>query len=581
MALEGPARRLHDEIKYRRKFPPRGAAAVKKSELTVRGLGRSGALIAEISRLYTDAAEAVIEEFADALVTKGAALGIVDDADVRRVIAEAHQQTFDEARGLLLDELQGQAGDYRTLVTGIVDDRRRPVWEHLERKLELQRLEMPVLTVAEKEREQKFGILLSPRQAERDFADEVAKAREHGNPVAVLFVDIDHFKMLNATWTNATVDETLLPAVQWLLAKLVQGRGDAYRHGGEEFLLIMPNRDGRSSWWAGQRAVQPLLVPVTSLSFSRIGGLCIHRPNYGARDLNSNLEYDKNMRNGSPVDPPEIGLSEPDGGFDRPVPMGRLLVAPEVTLIGEWLEFRYYSGAARARRVRPSRKLLTEFLKLRDSTDSILRFARRWGPLGFCAHDLPLDRCLECLVPEALERRRESLATWRRIIRHVQWLLDTGARLQTRDLDVREEEFIGPPPTEPIRFPPVGPVAKTYPQIRRWSEFLNTYLARDMEDSNLRLTFSLAERRPRLVVGFRSLFGALFLQLALVITQSRGLTTCSSCGDPFFPQRNWKYCNGKGCGRKAALRAASKRYYWKEKESRGRKKVTRVRTQGT
>ena len=58
MALEGPARRLHDEIKYRRKFPPREAAAVKKSELTVRGLGRSGSLIAEISRLYTDAAEA-------------------------------------------------------------------------------------------------------------------------------------------------------------------------------------------------------------------------------------------------------------------------------------------------------------------------------------------------------------------------------------------------------------------------------------------------------------------------------------------------------------------------------------------
>jgi hypothetical protein len=235
MAFEGPARRLHDEIKYRRKFPPREAAALKKSELAKRGLGRSGALIAEISKLYTDAAEAVIEELADAVIAKGAALGIVDDADVRRVIAEAHRQTFDEVRGLLLDELQGQAGDYGTLVTGIVDDRRRPVWEHLERKLELQRLEMPAPAVAEREREQKFGILLSPRQAERDFGDVVAKAREHENSVAVLFVDLDHFKTLNARWTNATVDETLLPAAQRLLAKLVQGRGDAYRHGGEEF----------------------------------------------------------------------------------------------------------------------------------------------------------------------------------------------------------------------------------------------------------------------------------------------------------------------------------------------------------
>jgi diguanylate cyclase (GGDEF)-like protein len=75
----------------------------------------------------------------------------------------------------------------------------------------------------------------------------VAKAQEHGNPVAVLFVDLDHFKALNARWTNATVDETLLPAAQRLLAKLVQGRGEAYRHGGEEFLLIMPNMDRREA----------------------------------------------------------------------------------------------------------------------------------------------------------------------------------------------------------------------------------------------------------------------------------------------------------------------------------------------
>ncbi len=277
------------------------------------------------------------------------------------------------------------------------------------------------------------------------------------------------------------------------------------------------------------------------------------------------------MRKNGPAEPPEIDPAELDTRPDRPVPMDRLVVPAEVTLNGEWLEFSYYSGTARARRIRPSRNLLTEFLKVRDSTDSILRYARRWGPLGFCAHDLPLDRCLECLGPGTLERRRESLATWRRIIRHVQWLLDTGAHLRTRDLDAREEEFIGPPPIESIRFPPVGAVAKTYPQIRRWSEFLNGYLVRDMEDSNLTLTLSLAERRPRLVVGFRSLFGALVLQVALAITQSRGLTTCSSCGDPFFPQRNWKYCNGKGCGRRAAMRAASKRYYWekKRKETQG------------
>jgi hypothetical protein len=108
------------------------------------------------------------------------------------------------------------------------------------------------------------------------------------------------------------------------------------------------------------------------------------------------------MRKNGPAEPPEIDPAELEGRFDAPVPMNRLLVPPQVTLNGEWLEFRYYSGTARARRRRPTRNLLTEFLKLRDTTDSILRYARDWGPLGFCAHDLPLDQCLECLVPGML-----------------------------------------------------------------------------------------------------------------------------------------------------------------------------------
>jgi len=95
-----------------------------------------------------------------------------------------------------------------------------------------------------------------------------------------------------------------------------------------------------------------------------------------------------------------------------------------------------------------------------------------------------------------------------------------------------------------------------------------------MYDSHLHITLSLAGRRPHVVVGFSSLFGALVLQLALAITRSKGLTTCLGCGDPFFPQRGWKYCNR--CGRAAAMRAASKRYYWekKRKQAQGQKKVS-------
>jgi diguanylate cyclase (GGDEF)-like protein len=97
----------------------------------------------------------------------------------------------------------------------------------------------------EREREQKFKILYSARQAEHDFNMWTAA----GLKPIVIFVDIDHFKKFNDKFTETRVDETLLPSFQRLVKEIVDRLGFAYRYGGEEFLLLLPH--GSRGWAIG------------------------------------------------------------------------------------------------------------------------------------------------------------------------------------------------------------------------------------------------------------------------------------------------------------------------------------------
>ena len=61
----------------------------------------------------------------------------------------------------------------------------------------------------EKEKEQKFGILSSLRQATIDFA-EYASDLNSDTTLGVLFLDIDNFKALNTKFTESVVDNNIL-----------------------------------------------------------------------------------------------------------------------------------------------------------------------------------------------------------------------------------------------------------------------------------------------------------------------------------------------------------------------------------
>jgi diguanylate cyclase (GGDEF)-like protein len=68
---------------------------------------------------------------------------------------------------------------------------------------------------------------------------ELSRAAREGYPVAIIMLDLDHFKRVNDRYSHAAGDEVL----KSFTALLRQGARDSdmvCRYGGEEFVVIMP-----------------------------------------------------------------------------------------------------------------------------------------------------------------------------------------------------------------------------------------------------------------------------------------------------------------------------------------------------
>ena len=73
-----------------------------------------------------------------------------------------------------------------------------------------------------------------------DFAKMFSEASA-AEPLAVMRVDIDHFKRVNDEHGGHAVGDEALIAIGDLLHTCVRGKGQAYRVGGDEFVVLLPN----------------------------------------------------------------------------------------------------------------------------------------------------------------------------------------------------------------------------------------------------------------------------------------------------------------------------------------------------
>jgi diguanylate cyclase len=106
-------------------------------------------------------------------------------------------------------------------------------------------------------------------------------AMNSGDDLAMLMIDIDHFKKVNDTWGHPTGDLVLRHLAR-ILQKSVRGGDHVARYGGEEFAVLLPHTDAQAAVSVAENirmalAREPILLeldpPMTPITVS-IGVAC-------------------------------------------------------------------------------------------------------------------------------------------------------------------------------------------------------------------------------------------------------------------------------------------------------------------
>jgi diguanylate cyclase (GGDEF)-like protein len=93
---------------------------------------------------------------------------------------------------------------------------------------------------------------------------EWMKAQQDGQELALLMIDVDHFKLFNDTYGHPEGDACLARLGQVLACIADDAMGFAARYGGEEFCLLLPNLNSERTMRVGERvraAVSGLAMP--------------------------------------------------------------------------------------------------------------------------------------------------------------------------------------------------------------------------------------------------------------------------------------------------------------------------------
>jgi hypothetical protein len=272
-----------------------------------------------------------------------------------------------------------------------------------------------------------------------------------------------------------------------------------------------------------------------------------------------------------------VGFTDQDSLLGKMVPAGQLFVPTKVELDKAQRNL-LWSSRAGCMRVPDTRGMFNEFVELWDKTPSaILRYARKWGLLFLDRNGRPCSRIYDLPRGES----REPIEAWKYFSRRAQSALNIAANLKCdkrgspTDWEAFDglNQWIGPESLACLgrRGPVVEMCARFGYQYKSdWDLHkerrvlaLESMIWLDLGRPGFSVTVN--GRDWRLEVDYNGcLFAAIALQLALTLSGSDSLFTCSGCGTPYVRQKKApkpgqaNYC--RECDRKGvALQEADRR----------------------
>jgi diguanylate cyclase (GGDEF)-like protein len=129
-----------------------------------------------------------------------------------------------------------------------------------EQKAELEKLNGELFALARRDPLTHLGNRLQLREDSRTWDSH---AERYGRGYCAMLCDIDFFKLYNDTYGHPAGDEVLKKTAEAISGNLRAG-DTAYRYGGEEFLIILPERSLEAATAAAERlrrGVEDLAIP--------------------------------------------------------------------------------------------------------------------------------------------------------------------------------------------------------------------------------------------------------------------------------------------------------------------------------